>query len=358
MRKKINLGIIYGGKSSEHEVSLKTAFSIIQAVDQSKYHIIPIYINLNGEWHQGDAIDGLPASVDELRLRNGESDMPPILLQLKDHVDIVFPVIHGPNGEDGTLQGLLEMLNIPYVGSGVLGSAAGMDKVAMKALFGYHGLPQGDFLAIKRFEVEEAMDDILSRIESRLAYPCFVKPANMGSSVGISKAGDRDSLRAALIEAARYDRKIVVEQFIDGRELEVSVLGNEQPRTSVVGEILPAHDFYDYAAKYKDTGTELQIPARIPAHVEEQIKQLAVRAYQAVDAAGLSRVDFFWDEKEDRVYINEINTLPGFTPFSMYPMLWKEAGLSYTALIDELIRLGFERYEEKNKNAVEAEKLD
>lgn len=356
MNSKMRLGIIYGGKSSEHEVSLSTARAIMNAIDRNSYEIIPIYIQLDGVWVQGEAPDGEIASVEELRFRGIPEDQPNVL-RLKEIVDIAFPVIHGPNGEDGTLQGLLEMADIPYVGTGVLGSAVGMDKVAMKNVFGELGIPQCKYLSFLRTHLEN-MDSIVSDIENTLGYPCFVKPANMGSSVGISKAKDRDSLIQALELAARFDRKIVVEEFISGRELEVGVLGNEQLKTSVVGEIVSINEFYDYEAKYKNTGTKLYIPAEIPDHVRTRIEEMGKKAFHSVDASGLSRIDFFWDERQDKVYINEINTMPGFTPFSMYPMLFQAAGVSYTELIHQLVELGLERYNDRHANAVAAEKLD
>ncbi|WP_134700141.1 D-alanine--D-alanine ligase [Ammoniphilus sp. YIM 78166] len=356
MNSKIRLGIIYGGKSSEHEVSLSTAKAIINAIDRNSYEIIPIYIQLDGIWVQGAVSDRDIASVEELRFR-GALEGQPNVLRLKEMVDIAFPVIHGPNGEDGTLQGLLEMADIPYVGTGVLGSAVGMDKVAMKNVFGELGIPQCKYLSFLRTQLEN-MDSIVSDIENTLGYPCFVKPANMGSSVGISKAKDRDSLIQALELAARFDRKIVVEEFVSGRELEIGVLGNEHLKTSVVGEIVSINEFYDYEAKYKNTGTKLYIPAEIPDHVRIQIEEMGKKAFHSVDASGLSRVDFFWDERQDKVYINEINTMPGFTPFSMYPMLFQAAGVSYTELIHQLVELGLERYNDRHANAVAAEKLE
>lgn len=353
---KKTLGIIYGGKSSEHEVSLRTAFSIMEAVDYDRYELIPVYIDLTGRWFKGNVLRKAPQDVDSLRFTSGEDFS---VFALKDEVDIFFPVVHGPYGEDGRLQGMLEMLDIPYVGSGVLGSALGMDKVMMKNVFSFHSLPQCNYLWYTRNQIASDKEQVMEEIERVLGYPSFVKPANLGSSVGISKAKDRKDLSAALDLAASFDRKVIVEEFIAGRELEIGILGNEKGdlRTSVVGEIIPAGEFYDYAAKYKNIGTRLEIPAKVGQDVVRRMEALAKQAYLALECAGLARVDFFWDEESDRLYINEINTLPGFTPFSMYPLLFKEAGVSYQELIETLIKLGLEAYEERQKNKVTAERI-
>jgi len=371
MGNKIRLGIIYGGKSSEHEVSLRTALSIIKAVDPAKYEITPVYVQLDGNWTKGNAIAGAIDRVDALRLSESQSaasELKPVpqpstaqaapVLALGRDVDVIFPVIHGPNGEDGTVQGLLELANIPYVGAGVLASAVGMDKWMMKNVFAQAGLPQVHYIGLLRSRWERERDAVIQEIEQHLGYPCFVKPANMGSSVGISKAKDRDGLIAALDLAAQFDRRLVVEQFVKARELEIGVLGNEQVVTSVVGEVVAAKEFYDYEAKYKGAGTELQIPAQVPQHVAEAIAHMAVRAFQAIDGTGLSRVDFFWDEAHDQLYINEINTMPGFTPFSMYPMMFQAAGIHYSELIDRLVQLALERHADKERNIVTAEELE
>ncbi|MBP1930521.1 D-alanine--D-alanine ligase [Ammoniphilus resinae] len=357
MEQKTRLGIIYGGKSSEHEVSLSTALAIMNAVDKTRYEIVPYYIQLDGTWVQGRSVVDQLSSVEQLRF-SGSFDAQPNILRLRESIDIAFPVIHGPNGEDGTLQGLLEIVDVPYVGAGVLGSAMGMDKVAMKNVFGEMGIAQCRYLSFFRHDLLERIDSLISEIESTLGFPCFVKPANMGSSVGISKAKDRDGLKAAMEFAAQFDRKIIIEENVNGRELEIGVLGNEDLKTSVVGEIKSGNEFYDYEAKYKSQSTKLDIPAQIPSQVVEQIKKMAIAGFQALDISGLSRVDFFWDEEKDQVYLNEINTLPGFTPFSMYPMLFQEAGISYPELINELVDLGFKRYEERKQNRIAAEKLE
>ncbi|WP_047151415.1 D-alanine--D-alanine ligase [Aneurinibacillus tyrosinisolvens] len=354
MANKQRLGIIYGGKSSEHEVSIHTALSIIKAVDKARYDVLPIYIQVTGQWVEGSWVKEEPQHVDELRL-SPEVYAAPDVFALKEKLDVIFPVIHGPNGEDGTLQGFLELIDVPYVGSGVLGSALGMDKVMMKEVFGNADIPQGAYRSYVRSRLQDGIDEVCREVEQSLGFPCFVKPANMGSSIGISKAKDQASLKKALLFAAKFDRKVIVEEFISGRELEIAVLGNDDPKTSVVGEIVSSNEFYDYEAKYKSDGTRLDIPAHVPQSVVDRMKELAVNAFLSLDCSGLSRVDFFWDEENDKLYINEINTLPGFTPFSMYPMLWKEAGVSYPELIDRLISLAGERCREKKENELVAE---
>ncbi|MGC5328558.1 D-alanine--D-alanine ligase [Brevibacillus sp. SYSU BS000544] len=365
MTNKIRLGIIYGGKSSEHEVSLRTALSIMQAVDPDKYEITPVYVQLDGNWVKGEKIAGQLEAVEKLRLTESTAteNLPATtqsaapVLALGQEIDVVFPVIHGPNGEDGTIQGLLELADIPYVGAGVMASAVGMDKWMMKNVFAQYGLPQVKFVGVLRSQLDNDIASVISRIEAEIGYPCFIKPANMGSSVGISKAKDRESLQEALLVAAKFDRRIVVEAFVKVRELEIGVLGNEELQTSVVGEVIAAKEFYDYEAKYKGAGTELQIPAIISQELEEEIVSTAKLAYQALDGSGLSRVDFFYDEENQKLYINEINTMPGFTPFSMYPMLFQAAGISYRELIDKLVQLAIVRHEDKKRNAVVAEEL-
>lgn len=350
------MGIIYGGKSSEHEVSLRTAFSIMEAIDYLRYEVIPIYIDIEGQWAKGEKLTAKPLRVESLRIEENKNSFS--VFALKQELDVFFPVVHGPFGEDGTLQGMLEMIDVPYVGSGVLASAVGMDKVMMKNIFEIVSLPQCKFLWFTRKEISLNAISISEQIEESLGYPCFVKPVNLGSSVGISKAKDRESLLKALALAASYDRKVIIEEFVEGRELEIGVLGNEELKTSVVGEIISAGEFYDYAAKYKNIGTKLEIPAKVPASVVERIEETAKRAFVALECSGISRIDFFWDDKEDKVYINEINTMPGFTPFSMYPLLFKEAGISYPELIEELIELALEAYEERQENQITVESLE
>lgn len=359
MANKKKIGLLYGGKSAEYEVSVQTALSVINALDRSKYEIHPIFISKQGEWVQGGQITG--EVEDAKRLELGISDQE-ILPAVSPHSqwmkkengsdnaaapDVIFPLLHGPNGEDGTVQGLLELLNMPYVGSGVMASAAAMDKVTMKDVFAAKGFPQARYLGIKRKEWERDPEHTYALIEEELGFPCFVKPANLGSSVGISKCKTKDALEQSFREAFQYDRKIVVEEYIDGREIEVGVLGNDEPEVSVAGEILPGAEFYDYHAKYEDASTSLVIPAEIPEGTYEKIKSIAAAAFQALDCAGLSRIDFFVRKSNGEVLINEVNTMPGFTPYSMYPMLWKNSGVPYPELINRLIELGIERHEEK-----------
>ena len=391
--KKIRIALIYGGRSGEHEVSLSTAHAVIGAFDFEKYEVFPFYITKTGEWRAGGKLLG---PVEDKRLLAFESGptvrersraLAPLFGAAEPSagseasgdggdasakaalsgaagaaaanapaagsageapaIDVAFPLLHGTFGEDGTIQGLFEMLNIPYVGCGVLASATGMDKVAMKKLFASEGLPQCVYRYFTKRQWETDRDYLLTEIEMSLGYPCFVKPANLGSSVGISKARSREQLIEAVAEAFKYDRKVIVEEFVDAREIEVSVLGNDDPRASVPGEIVPSGEFYDYNAKYIDGKSAMIIPADIPPETAEAAREMAIRAFRAIDGSGLSRVDFFLRRDNGGLYVNEINTMPGFTPFSMYPLLWKESGLSYRELLDELIRLAIERHAEK-----------
>jgi D-alanine-D-alanine ligase len=399
--KKLRVGILFGGRSGEHEVSLLSAASVFNAIDKAKFEVVPIGITKQGRWLtaadaerllQGKGVgeSGSQAhlSQDHLRAGNpeatpgaavlarGEAVMVPpepqrqpgsltpfqteggLTRRVSDraiNVDIIFPVLHGTFGEDGTIQGLLELADIPYVGAGVLGSAAGMDKDVMKSLFLAAGLPIVKHVTILRSAWEAEPKKVQKLVESRLKYPLFVKPANLGSSVGISKAHGRKELGPAIEEAAKFDRKIVIEQGVGGskqkaREIECSVLGNDKPEASVPGEIVPGKEFYDYAAKYVDEGSQLIIPAQLSKAETKRIQQLAIGAFQAVDCSGLARVDFLMDPKNRKIYLNEINTMPGFTAISMYPKLWAASGLSYPDLIERLIRLGQERQEEKRRN--------
>lgn len=352
---KKTVGILYGGKSSEHEVSLRTACSILQALNYETYEVIPFYVDLTGKWNEGTLVTSAPSTVEELRFSTSTSVD---LFSLKKRVTLFFPVIHGPFGEDGTLQGLLEMLDIPYVGCGVLASSAGMDKVVMKNIFKAEGLPQCRYTYVTRREVEQNIENVVSSIEQTLGYPNFIKPANLGSSVGINKASTKEELIFALQEASKFDRRIIIEEFVDGREIEIGVLGNDHLQTSVVGEIRSAGEFYDYTSKYKNGSTELDIPARIPESVANEVSTLAKRAFKALDGSGLSRIDFFWNAQTNQLFLNEINTMPGFTSFSMYPMLFKEAGIGYDLLIEELFSLAIQRYQDKKKNMTSAESFD
>lgn len=386
---KTRVGVLFGGRSGEHEVSLLSAASVLKAINKDKYDVVPIGITKEGRWltsahaerllqgnGSGDGPGshlraGDPAATSSAAvLAKGDSVIVPPVPQSHGmmpfespgksgdagiQVDVIFPVLHGTFGEDGTIQGVFELADIPYVGAGVLGSSAGMDKDVMKKLFAAAGLPIVKHVTILRPQWEKEPKKAIKEIESRLKYPVFVKPANLGSSVGISKARDRKELPAAMDEAARYDRKIVIEQGVGGsrqkaRELECSVLGNDDPRASVVGEIVPATDFYDYNAKYIDAGSQLIIPAKLSKKLAQSVQEMAVSAFQAVDCSGLARVDFLMDPKSEKLFLNEINTMPGFTSISMYPKLWAASGLGYSDLIDRLIQLAFERYEEKKRN--------
>ena len=393
MKKKLRIGILFGGRSGEHEVSLLSAASILKAIDKKKYDVVPIGITREGRWvtsHDAQALltgkyppenprlAGDPeATPTAAVLKRGDEAIivPPVpaesLQPLELHasaeiapsrpalaLDVVFPVLHGTFGEDGTIQGLFELADIAYVGSGVLGSAAGMDKAAMKKLFAASGLPQTPYLAMLRSEWRSDPKRAAKKIEAALKYPLFVKPANLGSSVGISKVHDRSELAAAMDLAASYDRKLVIEQGVGGpgakpRELEVAVLGNDSPEASVVGEIVPGAEFYDYEAKYLSDSSVPIIPAKLTAAESKQIRQMAIEAFKACDCAGLARVDFLMEParkgKKPRIYLNEINTLPGFTSISMYPKLWDATGLPYKQLIDRLIQLAIERHQEKQQ---------
>ena len=348
MKKKI--GLLYGGKSAEHEVSLSTAKAVTQALDYEQYEVHPIFITLDGEWLTGPQLIAPVETIEQLQLTsNNKANNITEFIEAHNKLqfDVIFPLLHGTNGEDGTVQGLLEVLNLPYVGNGVLASSAGMDKVVMKQLFEIAGLAQTPYTYFIRSEWEKDRDGMLAKCE-QLQAPLFVKPANLGSSVGISKATNRDELIAAIELALQYDRKIIVEQGIVGREIEMGVLGNDDPQTSVVGEIKPVTDFYDYDSKYKDGSTALIIPAEVSEAVLTTMSDMAKRAFKILDGSGLVRADFFVTA-DDEVLINEVNTMPGFTPFSMYPLLWQNTGLSYPELINQLITLALERHTEKQK---------
>ena len=395
---KLRVGILFGGRSGEHEVSLLSAASVLNAIDKTKYEVVPIGVTKDGHWltaeHaermlKGDAGKNARATQDK-HLRAGDPEATPgaallatgeavvvppepahresglapfqtdasTLRRASDraiNVDVIFPVLHGTFGEDGTIQGLLELADIAYVGAGVLGSAAGMDKDVMKSLFRASGLPIVRHVTVLRNQFDREPKKVQKLVESKLKYPVFVKPANLGSSVGISKAHGRKELGPAIAEAAKFDRKIVIEEGVGGkknkaREIECSVLGNDDPKASVAGEIVPCKEFYDYNAKYLDEGSELVIPAKLTKSEMKKVQALAVAAFQAVDCSGLARVDFLMDPKSRKIYVNEINTMPGFTAISMYPKLWAASGVSYSELIDRLIKLGLERHADKKRN--------
>jgi len=356
---KIRVAVLYGGQSGEHEVSLLSARSVISAMDPEKYEIIPVGISKTGEWLSGESSVKLLSNGDNKNISNKLTVLSEqtavvdarksFLSAFGQEVDVIFPILHGPNGEDGSIQGLLQLANKPYVGAGILASAVGMDKIFMKRLFAEAGLPQADFKGFLRRDIEQKLEMVLDEIEGRFGYPCFVKPANLGSSVGISKAHNREELVDALHLACRYDRKIIVEESINGREIEVAVLGNEDPIVSVAGEIIAGNEFYDYEAKYTDGNSQLIIPAPISEQEEKLIQELAIKAFQAIDGAGLARVDFFIERETGKIYINEINTMPGFTAYSMYPLLWQHSGISYPELIDRLIQLAILRHQDMNR---------
>ena len=396
---KIRVGILFGGRSSEHEVSLLSAASVLNAIDKTKYEVVPIGITKDGRWltaeHAERLLKGEEQADKSVRstqathlragdpeatpgaavLARGESVVVPPEPARRDaglapfqtdanlrraadraiNVDVIFPVLHGTFGEDGTIQGLLELADIAYVGAGVLGSSAGMDKDIMKSLFRAAGLPIVKHVTVLRSQFEQSPKKVHTLVESKLKYPVFVKPANLGSSVGISKAHDRKELGPAIAEAAKFDRKIVIEEGVGGkknkaREIECAVLGNDDPKASVAGEIVPCKEFYDYDAKYLLQGSEGVIPAKLTKAEMKTVQKLAITAFQAVDCTGLARIDFLMDPKSRRIFVNEINTMPGFTAISMYPKLWGATGVSYPDLIDRLIRLGIERHEDKKRN--------
>lgn len=353
---KTKIGLLYGGKSAEHKVSLQTALAVIKALDLEKFEIHPIYINTAGRWIKGPELTGPVENVKALEFSSSDSLSPTSLApavfqgaeQERASLDVIFPLLHGPNGEDGTVQGLLELLNLPYVGNGVLASAAGMDKVLMKNIFAQAGLAQVNYVAFIKREWEKAKEAAYDKIEAELGYPCFVKPANLGSSVGISKCRNREELEAAFEEAFQFDRKVIIEEGVTAREIEVGVLGNDEPECSVAGEIVPKKDFYDYTAKYEDGNTALIIPADITEEEYQEINEMAIRAFKALDCSGLVRADFFLTA-DGKVLINEVNTMPGFTPFSMFPLLWKHSGVEYPQLIERLVGLAKERHDEKQQ---------
>ncbi|TFD98294.1 D-alanine--D-alanine ligase [Jeotgalibacillus sp. R-1-5s-1] len=350
---KTKLCLLFGGKSAEHEVSLQTAKAVIKALDLSKFDIDPVFITKDGEWRKGPALTSPVEDVKQLQFGSDrEVSAAEGVLTIQGNTergyDIVFPLLHGPNGEDGTVQGLLEVLNVPYVGNGVLASSAGMDKVIMKNLFRDAGLPQVEYVSFVRAVWEQNREEAYQKTEDEIGYPCFIKPANLGSSVGISKCTNREELEKGFEEAFQFDRKIIVEQGVKAREIELGVIGNEFPEVSVPGEIVAKKDFYDYKAKYVDGDSVMIIPAELPEGMAEELQQMAKTAFQAVDCSGLVRADFFVTEKNE-IFINEINTMPGFTPYSMFPLLWENTGVSYPELIEKLVKLGMERYDDKQK---------
>ncbi|NMA66427.1 MAG: D-alanine--D-alanine ligase [Clostridiaceae bacterium] len=360
---KIKVTVLFGGQSSEHEVSRLSAQCVLENIDRQRFDVQMIGITKKGEWLRYDGDINLIGTgqweqfarekLSEAKYEGFNQKAPTckdlvtfIDSQNQMHgVDVVFPVLHGPNGEDGSVQGLLQLADVPYVGCDILSSAAGMDKEFSKLVFNNAGIPQAEYIKVMRSDIKASLNTIIERINETFGWPCFVKPANAGSSVGVNKVKKPEDLEKALDNAALYDTKILIEEFIDGRELECAVLGNESPKASIVGEILPSNEFYDYNAKYLDGKSDTIIPADIKPQIMEKIKEYAVRAFKALGCSGLSRVDFFLEKGTDRIILNEINTMPGFTDISMYSKLWEATGIPYSQLITKLIELAFERYE-------------
>jgi D-alanine-D-alanine ligase len=364
-KKKIRVGLVFGGRSGEHEVSLASSNSVMANLDAETYEVVPLGITKEGSWLLGaepsqliaaaqQATTTEPATPQSTAVTLTGGRLIPVEagpeLGSQGALDVIFPVLHGTYGEDGSLQGLLDMANIPYVGCGVLGAALGMDKEKMKMIFQAVGLPIVDYIVFRRNEWERSPESILDDVEQRVGYPNFVKPSNLGSSVGINKAHNRQELEHAIKVAAEYDRKVVVEHGINCREFECAVLGNDEPLASVVGEIVSSNEFYDYRAKYLDGKSQAIIPADIPQEAAEEIRRQAIKAFTALDLNGLARVDFFMEKETGQVYINEVNTMPGFTEISMYPKLWAASGLPYPQLLSRLIELAIERHEDRQRN--------
>ena len=353
--------VLFGGQSAEHDVSLRSAQTVIGALDPAHYEVVPIGITRDGQWlTHGDPMARLSAASPLIALASG-AELTPVDLDEADRsrasgalpsvlggdVDVVFPVLHGPMGEDGSVQGMLELAGLPYVGSGVLGSAVAMDKAIAKTIFEREGIPQVEWMLIQRRDWERDPDGVVAQISDKLGFPCFTKPANMGSSVGVGKATNPAELADSLHLAARYDRRIVVEKGVSARELEISVLGNDTPIASVAGEVVSSNEFYDYAAKYIDNRSDFYVPAEIDDATLAEVQNIAVRAFRALDLAGLARVDFFLEKETNKLYLNEVNTIPGFTSISMYPMLWEASGVPINELVDRLIALALERAHER-----------
>jgi D-alanine-D-alanine ligase len=361
----LRVGVMYGGRSGEHEVSLMSARSILSALKGARYDVVEIGITLEGKWLVGEGVmtalekrgstgpraamlaEPGPARVWQIAENTEEEELH---LRLFRQVDVIFPVLHGTFGEDGTLQGFLELAEVPYVGAGVLASSVAMDKALFKHLMRAHDIPVVEYILCSRGEIAHDLEGVIRRAEAAAAYPLFTKPANLGSSVGISRCANRSDLVEGLAEAARYDRRILIERGLDAREIEVSVLGNDAPQASVPGEVIPSRDFYSYESKYVDGTSQLIIPADLPAETAAQAQRLAVAAYRAIDGAGLARADFLLDRKSGALYLSELNTMPGFTSISMYPKLWEASGLAYPQLLERLIELALERHADRMKS--------
>ncbi len=365
MTKKLRVAVLFGGRSGEHDVSLMSARSVVSVLDPERYEVVQVGITLDGNWLTGqNALEAFekgdtsnldrvlpptdPASRQSLFVlrstKTGDK------LETLASIDVFFPVLHGPFGEDGTIQGLFEMADVAYVGAGVAGSSVGMDKAIFKDVMRANSIPLVESILVLRGEIENDLDAVIKQAEALGGYPLFTKPANLGSSVGISKCTSRSDLAEGLMDAARYDRRVIIENGVsDVREIEVSVLGNENPQASVCGEILPSREFYSYESKYVDGTSGLLIPAPLPEDVEKKIREYAIRAYKAIDCAGMARADFFVEKGTDKVYLNELNTIPGFTSISMYPKLWQASGLTYAQLVDRLIELALERKAQRDR---------
>jgi len=344
MEIKKRIGVIFGGRSGEHEVSLLSAASVIKHLNREKFEPVFLGITKDGVWKK------FKGEVKDIENGNWEKQAELFNIgHLADEIDFALPIMHGPYCEDGKIQGLFEMLDIPYGGCGVLASAACMDKATAKDIFIQHNIPVTEHVFATKEDIEQHPQTVMDEVEKEFGYPCFVKPVNLGSSVGISKAVDRESLLTALEVAAGYDKRIIIEKGVDCRELEIGVIGNSYPEASAIGEILSESDFYDYSSKYTDGMARLAIPADIPEETAEYMKKVALKAYKAIDGEGFARVDFFIDRHNGEIYLNEINTIPGFTKYSMFPMLWEEAGVSYEKQLERIIELGYERYNNKNK---------
>ncbi len=349
--------LLYGGQSAEHDVSILSAFSVLNAIYYNYYQVQLVYITKEGQWIKGPLLNEKPASEEVLHLHwQNEGDTAKVIqpCQIKEDNAIVLPILHGPNGEDGTIQGFLETIGMPYVGAGVMTSASSMDKIMTKYILHAVDIPQVPYVPVLKNQWKENPKKVFEQCEGTLLYPMFVKPANMGSSVGISEAHDRQELQEALIEAYRYDSRVVIEQSIEAREIEVAILGNEDVRTTLPGEIVKEVAFYDYNSKYIDNNIKMQIPAKIPEEIQEKARQYAKTVYTTLGGSGLSRCDFFLTSKNE-LFLNELNTMPGFTQFSMYPSLWEKTGLPYGDLIEELIQLGLNQYNQKKKLHVDVD---
>ena len=363
--RKLNIAVLFGGRSGEHEVSLDSARSVLGVLDPRKYEIFQVGITHAGDWltgpdarlvmEKGDTAKLTPCTILPDPTKPGLYVLPvtspaqTLRFEKLTDLDVVFPVLHGTYGEDGTLQGLLEMADLAYVGAGVTGSSVGMDKGVFKDVMRASGIPTVESIIVLRSEIEKDIEAVIRQAETVAAYPLFIKPANLGSSVGISKCNRRADLGEGLLEAAAYDRRVLVERGVDAREIEVSVLGNDNPQASMPGEVLPSREFYSYESKYVDGTSGLLIPAPLPVQTAAKIHQMAVSAYKAIDCAGMSRVDFFLEKSTGEIYLNELNTIPGFTSISMYPKLWEASGLSFTGLVDRLIELALERKADRNR---------